>query len=118
MQGVKDQIDAVYRKLRTGQYETPQSLKDDFSEIRQSLSDYKEGEAMLGHLKEMRADSGLSGKKEQYWIKELSLLEQQLGNRPSDSHVWLPLPKLRIHLYHPFHELSTSLSSINTPDSF
>jgi hypothetical protein len=85
MQGVKDQIDAVYRKLRTGQYETPQSLKDDFSEIRQSLSDYKEGEAMLGHLKEMRADSGLSGKKEQYWIKELSLLEQQLGNRPPDS---------------------------------
>lgn len=85
MQSVRDQIDAVFRKLRTGQYESPQSLKDDFSAIRQSLSQYQEGEAMVGYLKQMRADSGLVGEKEQYWINELGLLEQQLGNTSPDS---------------------------------
>ena len=37
---------------------------------------------MIGHLKEMRADAELPKAKEQHWMQELGLLEQQLGNMP------------------------------------
>ena len=78
MQGVKDRIDSVYRKLRTGQYETPQMLKDDFSEIRRLLSQHKEGELLVQQVKQIRTEAPLPSDREQYWLQQAELLETKL----------------------------------------
>lgn len=85
MRGVKDRIDTIFRKLRGGQYETPQALKDDFSEVRRMLAQYQEGEALMGHMKEMRAEADLPRDKEDYWLKEMDRLEQQLHGISPDA---------------------------------
>jgi hypothetical protein len=85
MQGVKDQIDTIFRKLRRGQYETPQALKDDFAEVRRMLAQYQEGEALMSDMKEMRAKADLPRDKEGYWLKEMDLLEQRLHGISPDA---------------------------------
>ena len=84
MQGVKDRIDSVYRKLRTGQYENPQMLKDDFSEVRQLLSQYNEGDLLVRQVKQIRKDAPLPPEREQHWIERLKLLETQLNSLNPD----------------------------------
>ena len=84
MQGIKDRIDAVYRKLRTGQYETPQMLKDDFSEVRRLLSQYKEGELLVQQVKQIRKEAPFSANREQYWLRQLNFLETELKSLSLD----------------------------------
>ncbi|MGB3312295.1 MAG: hypothetical protein WBG32_19110 [Nodosilinea sp.] len=85
MQGVKDRIDSVYRKLRTGQYETPQTLKDDFSDVRRLLSQYREGELLVEYLKEIRANANLPRAREDYWLRQFEFLEKSLQNLNPDA---------------------------------
>jgi len=84
MQGVKGYFDAIYRKLRTGQYETPQTLQDSFSEVRRLLSQYKEGEALLQYLRDVRSNAQLSKDRETYWLKQLDFLEKRLQSLNPD----------------------------------
>ena len=84
MQGVKDRIDSVYRKLRTGQYETPQTLKDDFSDVRRLLSQYQEGESLVEYLKKMRSEANLPKAREDYWLQQFEFLETRLQNLNPD----------------------------------
>ena len=84
MQGINDQIDLVYRKLRTGQYENPQQLKDDFSGIRRLLSQYKEGESLIHQVKQVRSEARLEGNRDQHWIQTLKQLEKDLQNLSPD----------------------------------
>jgi hypothetical protein len=79
MQEVKDEIEGIYRKLRTGQYEAPQAIKDDFAEVRRMLSQYNEGEAAVKYLREIReAARQLSPAQETYWLNQIGFLEMEL----------------------------------------
>jgi hypothetical protein len=82
MQGVKDSIDAVYRKLRAGQYEMPQALSEDFSNIRQQLSFYLLGHAAIDKLKERRKK--LPESRANWWLAELDDLATKLDNSRPD----------------------------------
>jgi hypothetical protein len=84
MQGVKDRIDSAYRKLRTGQYETPQALKDDFSAVRQLLSQYKEGESLVEYLRKLRLEAKLPKAREDHWLQQFEFLETRLQNLSPD----------------------------------
>jgi hypothetical protein len=85
MQGVKDRIDSAYRKLRTGQYETPQTLKDDFSDVRRLLSQYKEGESLMAYLRKMRSEANLPRAREEYWLQQFDYRETNLKNLNPDA---------------------------------
>lgn len=78
VQGIKNNFDTVYRKLRAGQIETPQALSEVFSEIRDQLSFYKEGLAAVDRLKDRRRE--LPKNKENEWLKKLDTLEVELRN--------------------------------------
>ncbi|MBE7385171.1 MAG: hypothetical protein F6J95_027660 [Leptolyngbya sp. SIO1E4] len=80
MREVSDYIDLIYRKLRTGQYEFPQALKDDFAKLREQLFQYEKGNAIIKHLKDMRSQARFSKERETYWINELRFLEARLQN--------------------------------------
>lgn len=54
MQGVEDGLNSVHRKLRTGQYEKPQTLSEDFSGIRQQLTFYTSAKDAVDKLQERR----------------------------------------------------------------
>jgi hypothetical protein len=82
MQGVKDSIDAVSRKLRAGQYEMPQALSKDFAEIRQQLSFYGRGKAAVDNLKKHRKK--LPESKANFWLGKLEDLQTQLDNSIPD----------------------------------
>ncbi|MEO1296557.1 MAG: hypothetical protein AAFW75_12255 [Cyanobacteria bacterium J06636_16] len=85
MREVRDYIGLVHRKLRTGQYEFPQALKDDFSELRRQFVRYEEGDATVKHLKDIRSQAAFPNEQEAYWINELRSLEARLQNlSPND----------------------------------
>ena len=86
MQGVSDQIDSIYRQLRTGQYDNPQQLKDDFSDVRRLLSQYREGELLIRQTKQIRKDARLPAR-EEYWLETIKQLEVELQHlTPDESH--------------------------------
>lgn len=78
LQGVKDNADSVYRKLRAGQYEAPQALSEDFSEIRQQLSFYRVGHAAVDKLKERRQK--LREDRRDDWLDMLNALATELDS--------------------------------------
>ena len=84
MQGVKDRIDSAYRKLRTGQYENPQTLKDDLSDVRRLLSQYREGASLVAYLRKIRAEADLPKSREEYWLQQFEFLETRLQNLSPD----------------------------------
>jgi len=82
MQGVKNNIDAVYRRLRAGQYAMPEDLNKDFSDIGDNLLFYREGRAAITRLKERRHK--LPSGKESDWLTKLQELETELNNSKPD----------------------------------
>ena len=78
MQGVKDQIDMIYRRLRAGQCESPQTLRDAFSEVRRLLIQYSQGDSLLQRLRQTRASASLPREREQVWLHQLKFLETKL----------------------------------------
>ena len=80
MQGVEDSISSIYRKLRIGQYENPQQLKDNFSDVRRLLSQYREGNELVAQLKQTRLKASFSPERERYWLQQLDSLEEDLQN--------------------------------------
>ncbi len=84
MQQVRNNLDAIYRQLRTGQYETPQALSDAFADIRDAITRYRGGETQLNQLKTVRTDASLSSERETFWRSEISQLEQRLHNLTPD----------------------------------
>jgi hypothetical protein len=82
IQGVKDNLDTVYRRLRAGQIETPQALSEVFSEIRDQLLFYQEGFAAVDRLKGRRLE--LPKDKQDEWLRKLDVLEVELRNSKPD----------------------------------
>lgn len=78
MQSVKDTLDGIYRKLRTGQYLNPEVLREEFSTVRNQLSFYRTAKALLDQLKEDRHQ--LSDKRDNIWLNVLERLERKLNN--------------------------------------
>jgi hypothetical protein len=82
MQGVKNNVDAVYRRLRAGQYAAPEDLNKDFSDIGDNLLFYREGHAAITRLKKRR--QVLSTDKANEWLAKLQDLETELNNSKPD----------------------------------
>ncbi|MEP1075179.1 hypothetical protein NDI52_07205 [Leptolyngbya sp. PL-A3] len=114
MQGVKDRIDTTRRKLRTGQYETPQALKDEFSEIRRLLSQFKEGEALLTYLQDLRSEAQLPKDREQYWLDRLELREKDLHNLGMDTQSF---QDWKTKLEHDRDELKEEIAQLTSDDA-
>ena len=79
MQGLQDHLDAVYRKLRTGQYETPQFLSEEFIAIRQQISFYRVAEKSVDDLKKQSQDLADDADR-RAWSDKLNSLMTQLDN--------------------------------------
>ncbi|MEM7063451.1 MAG: OmpH family outer membrane protein [Cyanobacteria bacterium P01_B01_bin.77] len=114
LQGVCDFIDATSRKLRAGQYETPQGLKDDFVKVRKLLSQYKEGTEIIKHLKQQRSGASFEADREQHWLNELQRLEGELQNLTLDEERF---KSWRAALEATKEDLETEIAALPSADS-
>jgi hypothetical protein len=114
MQQVKDNLDAIYRQLRTGQYKTPQALSDAFSRIREAITHYNTGETQINQLKTARTDANFSPERETFWRNELNQLEQQLHNLTPDT---ASFQAWKTELDQKEREMEAEIAQLEPPDS-
>lgn len=76
---VKQDLEAVYRRLRMGQTTTPQTLSNEFSVVSNQIADFNEGWELIQDLL-IRVSDNLSGTEGQFWKKELEQFEARLSN--------------------------------------
>ncbi|MFM7447900.1 MAG: hypothetical protein ACKO24_04805 [Leptolyngbyaceae cyanobacterium] len=76
MQEVKNNIDNIYRKLKTGQYKEPQELNASLGEVRQQIDQFRTAEALVESLRARR--KLLPKEKADIWLDEFDQLESRL----------------------------------------
>ncbi|MGF1517916.1 MAG: hypothetical protein ACFCVB_08940 [Nodosilinea sp.] len=76
---VKQDLEAVYRRLSMGQTTTPETLRNEFSAVNNQIADFNEGWELVQDLL-TRVSDHLSGTEEQFWNKELEQFEARLSN--------------------------------------